>query len=279
MRQALIVTVLLALMAFIADRVVNWTSVNAVSVSMPNVTLPAMTAASARNEGGSVGTLTGARASLPVYSGTGAVAEWLVKSLADLDWAGSLDAINSGWRLAVAEALKPGTRGTGFATGTGHATTVGAFAGTTITGSTGGGMLGDQDYGAAVARYALAVNPNDADAHYSLGLIYRDGKGVEPDYAAAARHFLAAAEGGNADAQFAVADLYALGRGVPRDAAAAYRWYALAALGLRGDADRAAAAAKRDGLAAAMTPEELAAARRLVAEWQPREAGSPSGQG
>ena len=62
MRQALIVTVLLALMAFIADRVVNWTLVNAVSVSMPNSTmLPAMMAASARNEGGSVGTLTGGR--------------------------------------------------------------------------------------------------------------------------------------------------------------------------------------------------------------------------
>ncbi|MEP0321836.1 tetratricopeptide repeat protein [Bauldia litoralis] len=122
----------------------------------------------------------------------------------------------------------------------------------------------DQDYGAAVARYALAVDPADPDANYSLGLIYRDGTGVARDDAAAARHLLTAAEHGHAHAQRAIAELYESGRGVRRNAVAAYIWYDSAGLGLRSVTERQAALARRDRLVARMSEAELSAATDLA---------------
>ncbi len=136
----------------------------------------------------------------------------------------------------------------------------------------------DQDYGAAVARYALAVDPDDADAHYSLGLIYRDGKGVAPDDFAAARHLLAAAERGHGPAQLAMAELYEEGRGVNRNAVAAYVWYDRASTSLNSDRGRLGAAEKRDRLVAGMNPAEIAAARDLV-EFGTRPPGRVPGGG
>ena len=133
----------------------------------------------------------------------------------------------------------------------------------------------DQDYGAAVARYALAVDPDDADAHYSLGLIYRDGKGVARDEFAAARHLLAAAEHGHGPAQLAMAELYEEGRGVNRNAVAAYVWYDRASTSLNSDRGRLGAAEKRDRLVAGMNPAEIAAARGLVESARARPGASP----
>ncbi len=136
----------------------------------------------------------------------------------------------------------------------------------------------DQDYGSAVARYALAANPDDADALYSIGLDYRDGNGVDRDVYAAARNLLAAAELGHADAQFAIADFYRQGLGVHRNDVSAYVWYDLAARRLPTAEKRAAAAAARDRLAAVLSTEELATATRLVAAWQPRRTAVAVGE-
>ena len=122
----------------------------------------------------------------------------------------------------------------------------------------------DQDYGAAVARYALAVDPANPDANYSLGLLYRDGTGVDRDDAAAARHFLTAADHGHAHAQRALAELYESGRGVRRNAVAAYIWYDSASIGLRTEAERQKALLRRDRLAERMSEAERSAATDLA---------------
>jgi len=136
----------------------------------------------------------------------------------------------------------------------------------------------DQDYGSAVARYAIAANPDDADALYSLGLDYRDGNGVDRDAYAAARNLLAAAELGHAEAQLAIADLYRRGLGVHRNDVAAYVWYDLVAGRLSTAEKRAAAAGARDRLAALLSVEERATAKRLVAAWQPRSTAAAAAE-
>ncbi|MCB1486079.1 MAG: sel1 repeat family protein [Bauldia sp.] len=131
----------------------------------------------------------------------------------------------------------------------------------------------DQDYGAAVARYALAANPDDPDANYSLGLIYRDGKGTPVDAYAALRHLLAAAQHGNAQAQVAVAELYEDGRGTRQNRVAAYVWYDCASKSLQTERGRMAAAIKRDRQVAAMGPAERTAAKDLAERQVPRLVG------
>ena len=74
----------------------------------------------------------------------------------------------------------------------------------------------------------------------------------------------AAAESGDARAMLALGGLHARGLGAPQDYAAAHMWLDLAAG--RGEA---AAAEKRDALAARMTAEQVAAARDRAARWRP----------
>lgn len=160
-----------------------------------------------------------------------------------------------------------------------------------------------RDAAAALAWYRKAALQGHAKARYKLGLAYAGGHGIGRDYrlavgwlgraldqgygpagrvlenlgaagraahergdrALAARLLSALAEGGRAGDWGAEALLGALhegGEGVPRDLVRAQAWYARAAA--RGD--RAAAAA-RDRIAHALTPEELRAAQALARQW------------
>lgn len=101
-------------------------------------------------------------------------------------------------------------------------------------------------------------------AEYSLGAIYRIGFGGQPDFIRAVRHFERAANGKESASMVALGDLYANGQGVPQDRVQALTWYKLSSLygqpegGKRGEA-----------LAAAMTPEEQAEAKRRTESWVP----------
>jgi hypothetical protein len=121
------------------------------------------------------------------------------------------------------------------------------------------------NYGAAVKWYALAEDPEDAEARYAMALDFLNAK-PEPDYASAAYWMLTAAERGSARARAALGDMYAAGTGVARNDATAYLWYTLAAQGLRAEEDRVAVAEKSDRLADTMTPQELAEADQLIRE-------------
>ena len=98
-----------------------------------------------------------------------------------------------------------------------------------------------------------AAERGDADAQFTLGLLYSEGWGVSRDDAAAVGWFRRAAEQGHADAQYLLGGSYALGQGVAQDDAEAARWLRRAA-----EQGNAEAQTELDRLLAAGSREELA---------------------
>jgi hypothetical protein len=121
------------------------------------------------------------------------------------------------------------------------------------------------DYGAAIASYAIAADPADADARYGLAVIFRDAGNRSRDMTQAYRWMLSAAEHGDPRAEFGLARMYAGGFGVEASPVEAYRWFDAAARGLRSKTDRTEAASRRDQIAAGMTADEQARAKSAVA--------------
>ena len=68
-----------------------------------------------------------------------------------------------------------------------------------------------------------------APAHYSLGVLHVEGRGIPQSYVKAKEHFQAAAEEGDAEAQAATAVMYANGTGVEKNMSIAREWYEKAA--------------------------------------------------
>ena len=73
---------------------------------------------------------------------------------------------------------------------------------------------------------------------------------------------------GLADAQFSLGFMYADGRGVPPDDIAAHMWFNLAAAQSTGE-DRERYVKARAALADRMTREDLREAQRRAREWSP----------
>ena len=70
------------------------------------------------------------------------------------------------------------------------------------------------EYEKAFKLFTDAANQGDADAQYSLGLLYYYGEGVTQDYKKAVKWFTFAAEEGYAKAQFILGAMYFIGQGV-----------------------------------------------------------------
>ena len=117
----------------------------------------------------------------------------------------------------------------------------------------------EKHYEEALKWFRLAAEQGDAEAQNNLGLCHLDGQGVPQDYAEAVKWYRKAAAQGLASAQSNLGGCYATGRGVPQDYVEAYVWMSLARHSIP-SADEAAY-----GLAAELTPEELAKARERVA--------------
>jgi len=75
----------------------------------------------------------------------------------------------------------------------------------------------------------IRAEKGDANAQYSLGLMYGRGEGVPKDFAKAIDWYIKAAEQGHALAQFNLGLIYKHGAGVPKDPAKAVEWYTKAA--------------------------------------------------
>lgn len=86
-----------------------------------------------------------------------------------------------------------------------------------------------KDYKAAKKWFQTAADGGSPAAHFSLGIMYRDGQGSKRDYAAAMNSFQAAADLGYPRAQTAIGTIYRDGEGVKRDYAKAMNWYLKAA--------------------------------------------------
>jgi TPR repeat protein len=122
-----------------------------------------------------------------------------------------------------------------------------------------------RDPARALHWFRAAAEQGEPYGQFALGHVYEHGLGVAPDLRAAVRWYRAAADQGNQAARNNLGLMFEQGRGVTRDYVRAYAWYTRAAEGPGLDPDRATLNQAR--LAAMLTPEERAAARRLLAEW------------
>ncbi len=85
------------------------------------------------------------------------------------------------------------------------------------------------DYATALKEFRPLAEQGDADAQFSVGIMYESGKGVPQDYAEAAKWYRKAAEQGIAEAQSILGVMYHAGDGVPQNHAEALKWHRMAA--------------------------------------------------
>ncbi|MCZ6847493.1 MAG: redoxin family protein, partial [Alphaproteobacteria bacterium] len=121
-----------------------------------------------------------------------------------------------------------------------------------------------QDYTEALKWYRKAAEGGYVYAQANLGYMYARGRGVPRSSAEAARWYRKAARQGYAWAQRNLGHMYYSGRGVPRDYVRAHLWYNLAASRQRPGKRREKAIQNRIKAEEAMTPAEIAGARRLA---------------
>lgn len=122
-----------------------------------------------------------------------------------------------------------------------------------------------QDDRQARKWYAKAAAQGQPKAQFSLGTLYFNGEGGSKDYQQALRWIRLAATQGEALAQTKLAIMYDDGNGLPKDKVQAYKWLSLAAT--NGDKP---APMLRDLLAKEMTPAQIAEAKKLASEWNPK---------
>ncbi|MEL7272375.1 MAG: peptidoglycan-binding protein [Pseudomonadota bacterium] len=126
----------------------------------------------------------------------------------------------------------------------------------------------ERDVAKAAEWYEKAADQGNARAMHNLAVIHAMGNppAIQPNMDRAVGWFQKAADYGIKDSQFNLGILYGQGMGVPQNLSESYKWFALAAK--TGDSD---AAAKRDEVANAMDPDDLAEARVAVNSWSPRK--------
>jgi TPR repeat protein len=98
--------------------------------------------------------------------------------------------------------------------------------------------------------------------------MYNKGYGVQRDYAEAVVWFRSAADQGLAGAQYNLAFMYETGRGVRKDLVYAYMWFDLSGRSAETPAHQRYAIQYRDSVASKMTPDQIAKAKKLVADWK-----------
>jgi localization factor PodJL len=120
-----------------------------------------------------------------------------------------------------------------------------------------------RDRVAAVNWYQRAADQGNVNAMHNLAVMMSEGVEGPPDHDKALQWFLAAGHYGVRDSQFNLGVIYARGLGPAQDLAESYKWFTIAAA--QGDTD---AAQRRDEVAKAMSPEELAKAKADSQGWQ-----------
>lgn len=119
------------------------------------------------------------------------------------------------------------------------------------------------DYEKAAKLYSPLAKDGNAEAQYTLGMMYRAGRGVPHDYKEARKWYLLAAEQGHHLAQFYLGWIYAGGKGVPKDFVRAHMWINIAIANASGEAKKEFIV-DRDSLAKSMTADQIAKAQELA---------------
>ncbi|MEO0387952.1 MAG: tetratricopeptide repeat protein [Pseudomonadota bacterium] len=115
----------------------------------------------------------------------------------------------------------------------------------------------------AYAALWPAARSGNADAEELIGILYAMGLGVARDDVRAFEWYLRSAMKGHPGAQSGVGWYYEIGRGVAQDLVRAYMWYTLSAIG-----DDPDAAISLEEVARKMTPEQIAQAHDLIADYR-----------
>lgn len=118
----------------------------------------------------------------------------------------------------------------------------------------------------ALAWLERAAKSGNAQARYTLGIMYQKGQGALQNFELALQWFEAAAAQNHPSAQHNAAMMYKAGMGVPVDLVKAYTWANIAAV--QGHLE---AITLRDNLLGAMTPQQVAEGQRASREWKPSE--------
>ena len=121
----------------------------------------------------------------------------------------------------------------------------------------------ERNFRLAFDRWSDAAESGHARALNGLGLLYRDGKGIEKDEKRAVSLFRDASERGFSYAMFNLGMMFRDGRGVDGDDVEACKWFILAAT-LNFDPK---ARLQRDLIARRMSPELYAESERRAQEW------------
>ena len=80
------------------------------------------------------------------------------------------------------------------------------------------------NYTAALKECRPLAEQGHSESQFVLGLLYRNGKGVEKDFSTAIKWYLLAAENGHAKAQAKLGYMYVNGEGVNKNYVRAYMW-------------------------------------------------------
>ncbi len=133
------------------------------------------------------------------------------------------------------------------------------------------------DYADAIKALTPFATEGDRSAQFYIGHMHERGKGVPQDYSEAAKWYGQSAELGYPFAQNNLGVLYKHGRGVPKDPVAAYKWFGLAADGYQAAelGNRDLALENQESIAAQMTAEQLAEAKKQIEEYRANEPGIP----
>ncbi len=121
------------------------------------------------------------------------------------------------------------------------------------------------DYATALKELRPLAEQGDAFAQVRLGIMYDRGEGGPENDKEAVRWYRRAAEQGDARAQYNLGLMYSGEFGVPEDYVQSHMWFNLAAA--QGNEN---ARNFRNGVAARMTPAQIAEAQRLAREWKPK---------
>ena len=126
-----------------------------------------------------------------------------------------------------------------------------------------------KDKAKAVKWYRKAAEKNYAPAQSNLGCCYDNGRGVAKDNVEAVKWYRQAAEQDHPEAQFNLGYCYANGQGVEKDIAEAYAWFSIAA---KADPD---AAESRDLLRKGLTPQQFTDAQKRTKQLRLQIAAKP----
>ncbi len=126
----------------------------------------------------------------------------------------------------------------------------------------------EQNDATAFLWFQRAANQGVAAAQYNVGASYATGAGIGKSDVDAARWFRRAADQGMAFAQLNLGLLYAAGNGVPEDVVEAYKWLELAFSGLPPGGPRMDVARAMTDVSAKMTRDQLIEAKQRQRAWQ-----------